>query len=48
MTGWEGGLVIAVAIPVVVFIAACIWPPRAPKDKPVRDIRDRIEGESRE
>ncbi len=47
MIGWETGLVIVIAIPAVVFIAACIWPPRVPKVKSVGAIRDRIEGESR-
>ncbi|MFF0454726.1 hypothetical protein [Nocardia africana] len=48
MISWEGGLVIVIAIPTVVFIAAWIWPQRVPKDKSVSAIRDRVEGEKQQ
>lgn len=45
MIGWEGGLVIVVALPIAVLVAVLIWPQRSPKDKSVTAIRDRIERE---
>lgn len=39
------GFVLAIGLPLVVFIAAIFWPPRIPKDCTVEAIKQRIEDE---
>ncbi|GAB2684234.1 hypothetical protein GCM10027089_00930 [Nocardia thraciensis] len=45
---WQFGLVVVVALPVVVLVAAVVWPVRVPKERTVGAIRDRIEREGPE
>lgn len=47
MTGWEIGLVVAVAIPVVVFAGAIVWPQPNPKKKSPNAIGERAQRERR-
>lgn len=39
------GWFIAIGVPLAVFAAALFWPERIPKDRSVREIRERIERE---
>ncbi|MFI6367546.1 hypothetical protein ACIBG0_32905 [Nocardia sp. NPDC050630] len=45
MLDWHIGLVVAVCIPLGVFVVAVFWPQRMPKEKSVQAIRERIERE---
>ncbi|WP_158607809.1 hypothetical protein [Nocardia panacis] len=47
MTGWHLGLYVAIAIPATVLLIAVFSPPRIPKNKSVKGIRERIEAERR-
>ncbi|WP_281004673.1 hypothetical protein [Nocardia veterana] len=42
---WQFGLVVVIALPLAVFVAAVCWPHRVPKDKTVDAIRERIDRE---
>ncbi|MGK8522192.1 hypothetical protein ACRS6B_11840 [Nocardia asteroides] len=37
------GFVVAIGLPLVVFVLAIVWPPRIPLDRTVEAIRQRIE-----
>lgn len=39
------GLIVAIGIPLVVFVAAIFWPERIPKDRTVHAIQQRIADE---
>ncbi|MFI6362682.1 hypothetical protein ACIBG0_08035 [Nocardia sp. NPDC050630] len=39
------GWVVCFGLPLVVMVAVIVWPERIPKDRTVREIRERIERE---
>ena len=45
MIGWEGGLVVAVAVPATVFLAALTWPDRSPKNEVSKTVCDRTDSQ---
>ncbi|MFF0489940.1 hypothetical protein ACFYTQ_13065 [Nocardia sp. NPDC004068] len=45
---WHIGLVIAIGIPLVVFLAVALWPQRIPKHKPSQKIREQVQQETEE
>ncbi|MEV2219062.1 hypothetical protein AB0E01_04200 [Nocardia vinacea] len=40
------GWVVAVGLPLAVTVGVIVWPERIPKDRTVREIRERIEREN--
>ncbi|MBB5913596.1 hypothetical protein BJY24_002463 [Nocardia transvalensis] len=45
MIGWQVGLIVAISIPLFVFIAALLWSQPRPEGKSASGIRHRIESE---
>ncbi|OXR44376.1 hypothetical protein B7C42_03165 [Nocardia cerradoensis] len=41
------GFAVAVGLPLIVLVAAILWPQRIPKDRTVAAIRQRVEDERR-